>query len=61
MVAVAPTPSANTGGFSSLSKRITSMTQVQIRFITAQRRIENRKKIEQIKAVLDMRNQTVMV
>ena len=37
------------------------MTPVQIRYITAQRRIENRRKVEAIKAVLDMRNQTVVV
>ena len=37
------------------------MTPVQIRFITAQRKLANRRKIEEIKAVLDMRNQTVVV
>jgi hypothetical protein len=36
------------------------MTPVQIRYVEAQRRIANRRKIEQIKAVLDMRNQQVI-
>ena len=36
------------------------MTPVQIRYFTAQRRIANRRKIEEIKAVLDLRNQEVI-